>query len=503
MPETPVQEPEVNVGDPADASGLSGVNIGTDDDVTGDIAQMAQHVGQPQGGLGTVAATPAPPPAHKTIADSIISAFSKSDGSAGGFLRSVLAGGLAGASAAASAPQQPGGGVAHGLAIGAGAGVKSVEDQQARAQALKQQQLENDQKKQAMDLAKQREEREKTTGDREYDLRLREDARQQAASIRDASMFEKRGTLVDQEIAQGKYNSVKQQAEDLVKQSDDWSALQAQGGARLKVNGAESPEFDHLGDAEDFAMKNQDAVIHDQFKTRLMRNPDTGKWAIMEVPYEAPKWHEITDAAGKPQKIFTDTQGALAAQKEVAETKHYLNVAAKSSADLKKDLEEYKEEGTVKGARKELDKVGGDFTKLSPSSKSALEKDAAEQFTKVNTLLERIESKDPELQTPEEKATLERYAPVRDYYAKQLADLTRPTWVPKPGEGQEKPNAPAPNLQPNTTTPPAPGPPPIKGYVWQQGPKGLGWYKPQAAPAIPSSGVPAPQPEGTWNGPEA
>jgi hypothetical protein len=465
-------------------------------DVGGDLQAPAAGV-PTQGGLNNLQPG-APPPMHTRIADGILSAFSKSDGSAGGFLRSVLAGGLAGASAAASGPRQPGGGVARGLALGGNAGYQAVQNEQAQARDQKQQNFENQQKKQAMDLAKQKADQEKTSGDREYDLRLREDARQQAASIRDASMFEKRGTLIDQEIAQGKYTSTKQQAEDLVKQSDDWSALQAQGGARLKVNGAESPEFDHLGDAEDFAMKNQDAVIHGQFKTRLMRNPDSGKWAIMEVPYEAPKWHDVTDAEGKQQRIFTDTQGALAAQKEIAETKHYMNVAAKSSADLKKDLETYKEEGTVKGARKELDKVGGDYSQLSPGSKSALEKDATEQFTKVNTFLERIESKDEELRTPEEKEDLERYKGVRDYYAKQIADLTRPTWVPKPGSPEakaadEKKNAPAANKDNPAAAAPAPPRPANvpEGYIYTpKGPNGQpGWMKPKPAAPAPDQGV--------------
>jgi hypothetical protein len=171
-----------------------------------------------------------------------------------------------------------------------------------------------------------------------------------------------------------------------------------------------------------------------------------------------------------------------------------LNVAAKSTADLKKELEEYKEEGTVKGARKELDKVGGDYSQLSPSSKSALEKDATEQFTKVNTLLERIEGKDEELRTPEEKETLERYKPVRDYYAKQIADLTRPTWVPKPGSpeakaAEEKKNAPAANSDnPAPAAPPRPPNVPPNYIYTPKGPNGQpGWMKP-AAPA-PSEGV--------------
>jgi hypothetical protein len=494
------EAPEINVGAPADPSGLSGFDGGLDESTLKEVSEMAQHVGQPQGGLNNVA-TPAPaaapqPPTHQSIAQGIISAFTKSDGSAGGFLRSVLAGGLQGAAAAASAPRQPGGGVAHGLAIGAGAGVDAAQHQQQIEQQQKQQNLENKQKQQVLDLQKQKELDEKGNADREYQLRLREDARQQVASIRDGAMFEKRGEMLDQEIANGKFESVKQQADYLQKQSDDWNAMQAAGATRLKVNGAASPEFDHLGDAEAFAQAHPDESIHEQHKTRLMRNPDNGKWSIMETPYEAPKWHDVTDAEGKPQRIFTDTQGALAAQKEIAETKHYLQVAGKSSLELKKDIEEYKEEGTVKGARKELDKVGGDVSQLSPSSKSALTKDATEQFTKVNALLERIESKDPELQTPEEKETLSRYAPVRDYYAKQIADLTRPTYVPKPGSPEaeaaaKKQNAPKANADnPAPPAPPRPANVP-EGYIYTpSGPNGQpGWMKPKPA-AAPTQALP-------------
>jgi hypothetical protein len=441
------------------------------------------------GATGQPAAPATPTPVHQKVAQSILSAFSGSDGTAGGFLRSVLAGGLAGASAAASAPQQKGGGVAHGLALGGGAGYQSVLNEQAQARQQKQQNLENQQKQAAIDLAKQKAELEKTTGDREYDLRLREDARQQAASIRDAAAFEKRGVLMDQQIAAGNFEGLKQQADYIQKSADDWNDLQGHGGTRLKVNGAESPEFDHLGDAEDFAMQHPDESIHGQFKTRLMRNPDTGKWAIMETPYEQPKWHEVTDASGKPQKIFTDTQGALAAQKEIAETKHYLNVASRSSLELKEELEGYKEQGTVKGARKELDAVGGDYSKLSPGSKSALLHDANDRFLKAQTGLEKELNKPEDLR---DKDTVDFLTNARNTYAKEVATLTRPSFVSPPGEETPAPAAAAAPQQPKpaTPTPPRPANVPANYEFNQNGPKGPGWYKPAQAPVAA-----APEPE--------
>jgi len=428
-------------------------------------------------GLGGAAAQPvkptAPVPLHSKIAEGIIHAFAGTDGTAGSALKSALAGGLAGLAAAARTPRQPGAPILSGLGVGAEAAIKQREQQTERANALKQQGVENQEKQQTIDLAKQREQRESTTGDRDYDLRLREDARQQAESVRKGVEFEKRSTLLDQAIKEGDYNSLKQHAADLQTYADQWNDLQSHGGKRLVVNGAESPEFDHLGDARDFAISNFDAAAHPDMKTRLMRNPETGKWAIMETPYEAPKWHDITDATGKPQKIYTDTMGALAAQEQVAKTKHYLAVAGKSSLDLKKDLEEYKEDGTVKGARKKLNENGGDYSKLGEGDKEALLGDASKRFNMAQTGLEK------ELQKPEDlqdKASVDFLKQQRDMYAKEISTLGTPSWVDKNVKPGDKPAA---NTPPPAAAPPRPQNVP-SDYVFQNGAKGPGWYKPAA-----------------------
>ena len=451
--------------------------------------------GAPGDGLGAAAgAQPVRPaeqaPLHSKIAEGIIHAFAGTDGSAGSALKSALAGGLAGLAAAAKTPLKPGAPMLSGLGIGAEAGMAQTQKNTQMKNEYAQQQLENSQKQQKMDLEKQKEARETTTGDRDYDMRLREDARQQAESLQKGVTFEKNTTLQDQAIKRGDYSMTKQIADDLQTYTDQYNDLTAHGGSRLKVNGAPSPEFEHLGDAQKFALQNFDATAHPDMKTRLMRNPETHLWNIMETPYEPPKWHDFKDASGKDQRVFTDTMGALAAEKEVAQTRHYLNVAGKSSLELKEDLENFKEEGSVKGARKELTKVGGDFTKLSPGSKSALLGDAQNQFTKVNTLLERIESKQVDIRTPEEEETLNRYKPVRDSYANTIADLTRPNWVPKPGT--EKPAAAKPAAS-QTPAPPRPaGVPP--NFVFQTGAKGPGWYKPADAAPAPPAAEPETQP---------
>jgi hypothetical protein len=399
----------------------------------------------------------------------------------GDWARGLLAGALRGLGAASTAKSKGLG----GLGTGATAQL-DYQDEQDQKNYTRSVQNNNEQRQQAAsDLAQKREERETTGADRDYKLRLAEDARQQATSIQQAAGFEKRSVMLDQEIAKGNFDAVKQQADYLQAQGDQWNDAHAHGAKPLEVNGAASPEFDHLGDAEKFAMENPDATMHDGYKTRLMRNPDSGKWTIMEMPADAPKWHDITDAAGKPQRIFGDTMAALAAQEQVAKTKHYLNVAAKSSMELKKDLEAYKEEGSVKGARKELDKLGADenglpqYGKLSPGSKSAMLNDSQLQFTRINAMISKIEAKLPELRTPEENDALTTYGPMRTQYANTIAALTRPSFAPPPGAAKNT----APQFKPQQA--PAGAAPPKQGFVYGQGPKGLGWYNPQSIGAPP------------------
>jgi hypothetical protein len=394
----------------------------------------------PPGASATPVAPPKPPSLASKMAEGMMHAFSGSDGSPGGFIRATLAGGMAGLAAAAKTKLAPGAPILGGFGVGAEAANQQGLEATQRAQQQKQEATENAQRQQTLDLAKQREARESTTGDRDYNLRMREDARQQATSVAQASAFEKRGVLLDQDIAKGNFDSTKAQADYLRTQADDWDAMKAVGGKPLEVNGKTSPEFEHLGDAETYAQANFDAAAHPEFKTRLMRNPSTGQWTIMETPYEAPKWQTFTDASGKSQKVFADTQGLLAMQKQVAETQHYENTAKLSSLELKTQLQNMKDEGTVKGARKELTAVGGDYTQLTPGSREALSGDAQKRFTMAQTGLEKELSKPEELRDAD---TVTALTGMRNTYANEISNLTRPPWVAPPKTGANAEAAPA------------------------------------------------------------
>lgn len=383
-------------------------------------------------GLGGTPSTPPPPPKppiHTRIAEGIMHALGGSDGKPGDWAKATIAGALAGLGGAAAAPVKRGAPISGGIGLGAAAATQQRQQQQ-------QQQVENSQKQQQIDLQKQREQREASNQSAELDLRKAENARAQAQSVRDAATFEKNLTVMDQHIAANNFESMKQNAEYLEGQSAKWDALNKIGAKPLEINGAKSPEFEHLGEAEDFAAKNSDAVING-YMSHIVRNPTSGKWSIMEIPNDGPKWRDLTDAKGKTIKVLADSQAYLAMQEQVAKTKHFLNTAGRSSLELKEELEGYKEQGSVKGARKELTKVGGDYAKLSPGSKEALLHDANDRFSKAQAGLEK------ELQKPEElrdKDTVDTLTSLRNEYAKEVRSLT-----PHPFPGQDKPKT-APEL---------------------------------------------------------
>ena len=361
-------------------------------------------------------AAPAKPPLHARIAEGIMHALGGSDGKPGDWAKAVLAGGLAGMGTAAREH-------ARGFAAGLGEGAEGVMDKarQARQQAVENanKQKEIQQRQQQIDLEKQRTQSDVTNASERLKLAQAEDARRQAESIRDAAVFEKKVALMDQDIKKGDFEGMKNAAEYMDVQSSKWNALQKVGAQSLKIDGAASPEFDHLGDAENFATKNQDQIIGNH-SLQIVRNPDSGKYAIMEVPQDKATMRDVVDAAGNHQQMLLTPAEYLDKQEQIAKTKHYMLTASKSSLELKEELEAYKEEGTVKFARKELTRVNGDYTKLSPGSREALLRDVNDRFSKAQAGLEK------ELQKPDElrdKDTVDTLTRLRNEYAGEAQKL--------------------------------------------------------------------------------
>lgn len=425
-----------------------------------------------------------------TIAHGIMTALGGSNGAPGSWAKAILAGGIAGMSAAAQAPVHPGGGWAAGLGIGAGAAINDQKQQAQQAQDNKLKQNQQQMEQQRLELEKSKTLAEQGNESERLKLAQAEDARRQAESLRDGVLFEKNVSKLDLDIKNGNFESTKQVADYVDQQANKWNALQHIGAKPLEVNGAKAQEFDHLGDAEQFAMANKKSVIGNH-ALQLVRDPESGKYAIYEVPNEAPSMRDLTDASGKKVSMLLTPAEYLDKQKEIAETKHYLNVASKSSLELKEELEAYKEGGTVKGARKELTSVGGDYSKLTPGSREALLRDVNDRFSKAQAGLEK------ELQKPEElrdKDTVSALTTMRDEYAKQSQAL----WNNHPnnvgggsgaGDGAAKPDQKTPQFTPKQA--PAGMQPPKPGYVFGSGAQGDGWYKAPAQAAAPPAAAPA------------
>ena len=126
---------------------------------------------------------------------------------------------------------------------------------------------------------------------------------------------------------------------------------------------------------------------------------------------------------------------------------------------------------------------------MSPGSKSALLHDANDRFLKAQTGLEKELNKPEDLR---DKDTVDYLTTARNQYAKEVATLTRPSFVSPPGEAPATASAAAPqNPKPQTPTPPRPANVPANYEFNQSGPKGPGWYKPAQAPAAaePSTDV--------------
>lgn len=448
------------------------------------------------GGASAAPAAPAPAapaekPMHVKMAEGIMHALGGSDGKPFDWARATLSGGLA--AAGSEGKVAPGQGALAGIGAGARTVMQNAREERANAQQQAQEKIANSQKQQELDLQKQREQREGSQFNQEMTLRKAEDARRQAESVRDAAVHEKRMAVLDQQIKEGNFKGLKEEADYYQGQADKFNALQKVGATQYKVNGATSPDFVHLGEAEDFARHHQDQVIGNH-ALQIVRNPNTGTYGIYEVPNEGPTMREITDASGKTMQILATPGEYLDKQEQIAKTKHYMNVAAKSSQELKEEVENYKEEGSVKGANKELDKVSGDYTQLKPASREILLNQAHSQFLKAQTGLEKELAKG-ELA---DKTSVEQLTKLRDYYAGLATKIVSshpsnvagsPAPAAAPGKATGTPAFTA-MQAPNGQQPPKPG------YVYGKGAKGEGWYKaPTPAPAAataPAQTGPAP-----------
>jgi hypothetical protein len=222
----------------------------------------------------------------------------------GNWAQNMIAGALTALSGFDVGKVEPG----QGWLTGAGRAAKQMQQQ-------KQQQTENQREQQKLDMAQQNQ-------DRDYQLKLQENARQQAASIREQSDHDMRMKAFTQEGNLRDFNMMKAEADFRQSQLDKEDALKRVGAKPMMVAGQESPAFDDLGQAEKFAQDNALHNAHENdYRTRIVLGADN-KYHLMEVPDDGVKEYTLKDPSGKDVKVWTDPLGALNYAEKVAQVKH-------------------------------------------------------------------------------------------------------------------------------------------------------------------------------------
>ena len=335
-----------------------------------------------------------PPDMGSTIAKAQIAAGQTNHGTARDWAENAVAGvqaALAGFGAAGDVP------AGAGALYGVGKAAEQGQQNRQRQAALKTEQA---QRQQQIDLEKQRVGNEQTNQDRDYQLRLAENARQQAESVRAMSEHDKRMTQMDDEHSIHNMELMHSDVTFRQQELDREETLKSIGAKPMTIAGQETPAFDDLGQLEQYANQNKLAenAHSNGYRSRPVLGAD-GKYRLYEVPDSGPEWHTVKDPSGKETKIFGDPLSVLNYQEKVAQTSEANSRASLNYAEAVKQRNEIKDAGTVKAARAELSKVGGDYSKLSDGAKDALRVNAQKEFQatwNVAQAAERDMQKDPD-----------------------------------------------------------------------------------------------------------
>lgn len=312
----------------------------------------------------------APPDLGPIMAQHTIQAGQVNHGDSRDWAENTVAGvqaALAGFGAAGKVPA--GAGALYGVGAAARQGAER-RDQLARENAARQQ------RQQQIDLEKRRTDLEETNQNRDYQLKLAENARQQAQSVRDVSLHDARMRQLTDEHNEANQRTMHEDITFRQNQVEHEETIKSLGGAPMKIAGQETPAFDDLGQLEQYAVTNKlaEQAHATGYRERALLGAD-GKYRIYQVPDTGPEWHEVKDAEGKTTKVFGDPLAILNYQEKVAQVREANARTTLGYAEAKAKLEDLKDQGTVKAARKALDKVGGDYSKLEEGQKQALRRD--------------------------------------------------------------------------------------------------------------------------------
>jgi hypothetical protein len=328
----------------------------------------------PQNGQPSYSA-PAPAP-HENFAHKFISSFADagSGTSSSRFWRGLVGAamtGIVGAGAAENAPVMHGpygdyksNSMAGAAARGAEAGMQLRMGQQDRAR-----------KQQMQDAEQKRLDQESAIQLDDSKLRQAANARAQTASIEASVRHERQLQLLDQDVDKGKFDSLQRTAQSAQQQVAFFNSLHDVGAQPLADADGNPLQFSNHDDAEKAAHDNPKFFIGD-FQTRTVYDPSTNKYAIYRVP-DADFSTQIKDQAGNTHTVKMKAADYLDYQtKQQSLRKNELGIQ-EAQARLAQMGEDRKKGTAYAQALTELDKVGDDTDKLSPSSRTLLYSTAA------------------------------------------------------------------------------------------------------------------------------
>jgi hypothetical protein len=329
----------------------------------------------------------AQPTMGQTIAQNTIAAGQVNNGNPRAWAENAVAGvtaALAGFGAAGKVP--PGAGALYGV----GAAARQMQAQRAEQQKEK---TAESQRQEQIDLEKQKVQNEQGNFDKEYQLHLAENARQQAQSIKELALDDANLRRINDSNADDNFRRMKEHTEFLQSQLDLEDAIKRAGGKDFELAGKPAPTFDDLGQMEQWAKDNKVAEnMHSYgYRPRPYLGAD-GKYRIAEIPDDGVKEVTLKDADGKTFTTHLDALGVINYQLHVAQVREANARAQREQMDTKQLREAQKLEGTGKLARKHLDDVGGDYTKLSPGDREALQSDAVKRYQIDSTVYERAQN---------------------------------------------------------------------------------------------------------------
>ena len=317
----------------------------------------------------------APPDMGSLIAKHQIAAGQVNHGDSRDWAENAVAGvqaALAGFGAGGKVPEGA------GALYGVGAAARQQQERQDKLSERRERQAD---RQQQLALETRRVDLEERGQNREYGLKLAENARQQAESVRQMAEHDARMTELGDLHNERSVRMMHDEVTFRESQLDREETLKAVGAKPMQIAGQDTPAFDDLGQLEQYATQNKlgDQAHLNGYRTRPVYGAD-GKYHLYELPDTGPEWHTVKDPGGKETKIFGDPLSVLNYQEKVAQIHNANADATLRYAEARKALDDYKNAGTVKAARKALDAAGGDPLKLSEGQREALRSDAGKEF---------------------------------------------------------------------------------------------------------------------------